>query len=312
VLDRWAELLSAERVADICERAAGLLAEGKVLGWVQGRSEFGPRALGNRSIVADPRPASHKALINAMVKKREGYRPFAPSVLEERAREFFVLPPAQERFPYMSVIVDVQPAHRALLGAVTHVDGTARIQTVTRGQNSRYYDLISAFGRLTGVPILLNTSFNNHAEPIVDSIEDAITCFLTTDLHYLAVGNWLVSKRPLHATLLQTLAIRPAVGLTLRISHGKDGPVYHAAHSHHHGRAARISEAMFEVLREANGVLALDDLCGGSTAVDILAAELLDLWTNRMVALQPRGTRPRRPLTQPAHGVDVANPAPGG
>jgi carbamoyltransferase len=303
VLEQWADVLSAERVPDICERAAALLAQGKVLGWVQGRSEFGPRALGNRSIVADPRPAAHKALINAMVKKREGYRPFAPSVLEDRARDFFVLPSGQARFPYMSVIVEVHPDKRALLGAVTHVDGTARIQTVTREQNSRYYDLIAAFERLTGVPILLNTSFNNHAEPIVDSVEDAVACFLTTDLHYLAVGDWLVSKRPLVPAVLQKLTIRPAVGLTLRVTHEADGPVYHAAHRHHHGRAARISEAMFEVLRHADGVRTLHDLCAGNRAIDLIAAELLELWTNRMVGLHPAAATARHLPER----VDAAN-----
>jgi carbamoyltransferase len=307
ILDQWADVLSAERVPDICERAATLLAQGKVLGWVQGRSEFGPRALGNRSIVADPRPAAHKAVINAMVKKREGYRPFAPSVLEERAGEFFVLPPAQTRFPYMSVIVEVQPDKRELLGAVTHVDGTARIQTVTRAQNSRYYDLIAAFGRLTGVPVLLNTSFNNHAEPIVDSVEDAIVCFLTTGLHYLVIGDRLISKRPLVASVVQQLVIVPVTGLTLRLAQEAGGPVYQAAHGYHHGRSVPISDAMFEVLRRADGARTLADLCGGQHAMERLAAELLELWSNRMVALRPRVSLEGRLPAQAAGGVD-ANP----
>ncbi len=179
---------------------ARLLADGKVVGWVQGRSEFGPRALGNRSILADPRPAEHKERINAMVKKREGYRPFAPSVLEDRAGEFFVLPPLQTALP-------LHDRHRRRAARTSgRCSAPSRTWTaprgsrrVARGQNPRYHALIEAFGRLTGVPILLNTSFNNHAEPIVDSLEDAIACFLTTDLHYLVAGEWLVAKREINA-----------------------------------------------------------------------------------------------------------------
>ena len=181
-----------------------------------------------------------------MVKKREGYRPFAPSVLEERAGEFFVLPPFQRRFPYMSVIVDVRPDKRALLGAVTHVDGTARIQTVASDQNPRYHALIDAFGRLTGVPILLNTSFNNHAEPIVDSLDDAIACFLTTGLHYLVAGDWLVAKRDVAAEAWLDVPIAVAPTLVLRASRHEGGEAFEAAFGYHHGRAQRVSPAMFD------------------------------------------------------------------
>lgn len=295
-LSRWAPFLSVERPPDICESAARLMADGKVLGWVQGRAEFGPRALGNRSIVADPRPAGHKDLINAMVKKREGYRPFAPSVLEERASEFFVLPASQTRFPYMTVIVSVRPDQRDTLGAITHVDGTARIQTVSRSQNAKYYDLIAAFGRLTGVPIVLNTSFNNHAEPIVDSIGDAITCFLTTDLHHLVAGPYLASKRDVGADDWLSLLVTPAATLTLNARRGDDGGwIQEAAFSYDHGRIARTSERMFDALRRADGTTTLEELMGESvdrTTRDALAMELLDLWTVRMVRLTPRTPNP--------------------
>ncbi len=218
VLSRWCRFVDFAREDDICRRAAALIAEDRVIGWVQGRSEFGPRALGNRSILADPRPARNKERINAMVKKREGYRPFAPSVLREHASRYFEIR-EDEEFPFMVFVVGVRPEMRELLGAVTHVDGTARIHTVTRDTNERYWRLIDSFRDLTGVPILLNTSFNNNAEPIVDSATDAIVTFLTTDLDDLVIGDYLVRKKqgPLPPLLAGAQVSLPEhVELTLR------------------------------------------------------------------------------------------------
>ena len=235
-----------------------------------------------------------------MVKKREAYRPFAPSVLEERAGEFFVLPAVQKSWPYMTVIVEVQPDKRALLGAVTHVDGTARIQTVG-GENPKYRELIEAFDRLTGVPILLNTSFNNHAEPIVDSLADAIGCFLTTGLDYLVAGNWLVSKRPVPVARWLDLVLTPAPTLALRSTRAADGrSVCEAAFGYHHGRAVRVSDEMFDLLRRADGTSTLAGLASGrveSGRLDALARELVDLWTVRMVTLEPVTTSAAAPST---------------
>jgi len=194
-LRAWSDLVTFERSADICRDAAERLRDGAVSGWVQGQSEFGPRALGNRSIVADPRPAANKDRVNLMVKKREAYRPFAPSVLAEYAGEYFELPGYPRRFAFMSFAVPVQPDKRALLQATTHVDGTARVQVVFEDVNPRYWKLISEFHRLTGVPVVLNTSFNNNAEPIVDSVDDAIQCYLTTGLDYLVIDDYLIAKK---------------------------------------------------------------------------------------------------------------------
>jgi carbamoyltransferase len=171
--------------------AARLLADGFFLGWYQGRAEFGPRALGARSILADPRPAAVKDALNARVKFREPFRPFAPSVLEERAAECFV---GEGPSPFMLVVRPTRPERLDQLRAVTHVDGGARVQTVTRGQNPRYYDLIAELDRLTGVPAVLNTSFNVRGEPIVNSPKDALRCFFTTDLDFLFLGDELVWK----------------------------------------------------------------------------------------------------------------------
>ena len=182
--------LQAESV-DVVPRAAALLAGGKIVGWFQGRAEFGPRALGNRSILTDPRPAEMKDVLNARVKRREGFRPFAPAVLAERRDEYF---DGGYESPFMLLVENVRPAKRAELRAVTHVDGTARVQDVERDANPRFYDLIAAFGRLTGTPVLLNTSFNVRGEPIVNTPQQAIRGYLDMDMDALVLGDRLLCK----------------------------------------------------------------------------------------------------------------------
>jgi len=179
---------------DIAETAAAALAHGQVVGWFQGRMEFGPRALGNRSILADPRDPGMKDRINAKVKRREPFRPFAPSVLEEEAAEYFEMRGLTSS-PFMLFAVPVLAGRQASIPAVTHVDGTARIQTVSRRVSPMFWELISKFKGLTGIPLVLNTSFNVRNEPIVCSPEDAIRCFLSTDIDCLAIGGYLVEKR---------------------------------------------------------------------------------------------------------------------
>jgi carbamoyltransferase len=194
-LELWCDWCAWQRLNNTEEQVAELLANGNVIGWMQGRSEFGPRALGNRSILADPRPEENKSRINAMIKKREGYRPFAPSVLEEAANDYFDIPKASADLSYMNFILSVKEKWHSILRAITHVDGTARIQTVSKKTNPRYWKLIKSFGDITGIPILLNTSFNNNVEPIIDSLRDGIVCFLTTELDYLIVGDVLVERK---------------------------------------------------------------------------------------------------------------------
>jgi len=171
--------------------AADLLQQGNILGWFQGRMEIGPRALGNRSILANPTLPGMKDKINAEVKHREAFRPFAPSCPIEDTPRFFEQNVAD---PFMLKVCDVRAEKRAVIPAVTHVDGTARLQTVHRETNPRYYKLLKEFEKLSGVPVLLNTSFNVMGEPIVESPVDAIRCFYTTGLDYLFLGNYLLSK----------------------------------------------------------------------------------------------------------------------
>ena len=193
-------------------RVAAVLADEKVVGWYQGRMEFGPRALGARSILGDPRSTQMQSQMNLKIKYRESFRPFAPTVLRDRVSDFFEM---DADSPYMLLVAAVQEDLRipmtaeqqALFGidklhvprsqipAVTHVDYSARVQTVRRQDNERYYDLIQAFGDLTGCPVVVNTSFNVRGEPIVNTPEDAYRCFMRTEMDYLVLGNFLLDKR---------------------------------------------------------------------------------------------------------------------
>ena len=176
---------------NIASVAADLLQQGNIIGWFQGRMEIGPRALGNRSILANPAILDMKDKINAEVKHREAYRPFAPSTTVEAKDQFFDL---TVEAPFMLKVCNVLPDQRERIPAVTHVDGSARLQTVQRETNKLYYDLISAVGERTGIPVVLNTSFNIQGEPIVESPRDAIRCFFSTGLDALVIGNCVIRK----------------------------------------------------------------------------------------------------------------------
>ena len=176
---------------ELMRRAADIIANGKILGWFQGRAEWGPRALGNRSIVADPRRSEMKEILNKRIKHREIFRPFAPSILAEATSEYFE---KSHPSPFMTLAYAVRPEKRDKIPAPTHVDGTGRLQTVTREANPRYHALISAFRDLTGVPVVLNTSFNDN-EPIVCRPEEAIDCFRRTQMDALVMGDLLITRQ---------------------------------------------------------------------------------------------------------------------
>jgi carbamoyltransferase len=175
---------------ELMRRAAAIIADGKILGWFQGRAEWGPRALGNRSIVADPRRPEMKEILNRRIKHREIFRPFAPSILAEATGEWFE---KSHPSPFMTLAYAVRPEKRDKIPAPTHVDGTGRLQTVTREANPRYWGLIKAFEQLTGVPVVLNTSFNDN-EPIVCRPEEALDCFSRTQMDALVLGDYLISR----------------------------------------------------------------------------------------------------------------------
>ena len=176
---------------ELCRRVAAEIADGKVVGWFQGRMEWGPRALGNRSILCDPRRADMKALLNAKIKRRESFRPFAPSVLEEAVPDWFE---EDDAVPFMMQVFQIREDKRPLIPAVTHVDGSGRLQTVTQRTNSRYHRVIEAFRGLTGIPMVLNTSFNEN-EPVVCEPKEALDCFLRTKMDTLSLDNFVISRQ---------------------------------------------------------------------------------------------------------------------
>jgi len=198
ILDAGKEAISnrgcrISRIADegeLCRVAATAVAAGKVVGWFQGRMEWGPRALGNRSILGDPRRADMKDILNLKIKRRESFRPFAPSILREAVPAWFE---TDDDVPFMMEVFQIRQEKRAQVPAVTHVDGSGRLQTVHRDTNPRYYRLIEAFAEQTGVPMVLNTSFNEN-EPVVCRPEEALDCFLRTRMDMLVLGNWMIVR----------------------------------------------------------------------------------------------------------------------
>jgi decarbamoylnovobiocin carbamoyltransferase/7-O-carbamoyltransferase len=279
--------VDVSRPEDVVEATAQLLAEGAVVGWAHGRSEFGPRALGNRSIIADARPVENRDRINAMVKKREAFRPFAPAVTPEAASTYFDLTDTAAEHGFMSFVVHVRESRRAELGAVTHVDGTARVQVVTPEANARFHRLITRFGELTGTPVLLNTSFNNNAEPIVQTVHDALTCYLTTEIDVLVVEDFLVRRRGPVTGALDDLVptLRPDTRLRRDWRPGDQArdEVYL---DYSFGPSATPSPEVFAVLSAVDGESTLGALAGELT--DDVRAELYSLWQRRFFSLAPK------------------------
>jgi carbamoyltransferase len=307
-LDRWSSFLEFEKEEDVARKAARILADGAVIGWIQGRSEFGPRALGNRSILADPRPAENKLRINQMIKKREQYRPFAPAVLAEKLAAYFDVPAGQPEFPFMVIVVPVLEHARQILGATTHVDGTARVQTVSSTTNPLFGNLIRNFGEITGVPVLLNTSFNNNAEPIVDSLDDAVVCFLTTGLDFLVAGNYVVRRKTgqelenqIFGCAIDLPPWRKLVRRPIRSegSHNWEYLLQSTKSSFFGRRDLPLSEHLFRLLAASTPDVTVEDillrLAIPSESRMALRAELVGLWSERAITVFPTRTLPAHP-----------------
>ena len=288
----WSPLVEMRKLDDVSGEVARLLAGGAVAGWVQGRCEYGPRSLGNRSIIADPRPAANKDRVNAMIKKREGYRPFAPSILEERVGEFFEIPDTQKKFPFMSCVLNVRQAWRQQLGAITHVDGSARLQTVSAITNPRFHALIDAFDKLTGVPIVLNTSFNNNVEPIVTTTDEAVTCFLTSGLDILVVGDWLVTKKPFNAQAWSGLRMWLSPCALARAEHafvgdGRQATEHRLVRNYDATLQRTLSADAFRAIQAADEKLTIAGLLGTDDKPQALLDELFSLWDQRWIVVRP-------------------------
>ena len=286
----WAEVIDIEQVEDVGKKAASMIAEGEVLGWVQGRSEFGPRALGYRSIIADPSPASNKDRINYMIKKREGYRPFAPSVLQGSLSELFELSECESKtFPFMISTLRVREIWQEKLAAVTHVDGTARVQSVCESMAPRYWRLINEFKKLTGIPAVLNTSLNNNVEPIVETIDDAISCFLTTGLSRLVVGDFVISKKSnsIETAALGSLVVTLPANRYL-VKKGDTHAIYTTSHRWLGQGDIEISAELFTLLIRCNHESTLARLCKDCrVSLTEIVPELVQVWELRAVALRP-------------------------
>jgi carbamoyltransferase len=176
-----------DEISDIISKN---LTESKIIGWFQNETEWGPRALGNRSIIADARNPNIKNIINSKIQRRESFRPFAPSILYEKTKDWFEI---ENEVPFMSEVYPIKKDKLKLLPGITHVDGTGRLQTVKKINNLKYYNLINSFYKLTGIPIILNTSFNEN-EPMVNTPQEAFDCFDRTDMDLLVVGNCVISR----------------------------------------------------------------------------------------------------------------------
>ena len=290
----WEAWITFRKLDDTCRETAQILADGAKIGWVQGRSEFGPRALGNRSILADPRPAENKDIINSMIKMREGYRPFAPSLIEEKVDTYFEVPEGQTRYPFMAFVLQVKEAFRSELGAITHFDGSARLQTVSKDTNPRYWELIHAFGEITGTYMLINTSFNNNAEPIVDTPIDALVCYLTSGLNYLVVGDYLVEKKPFTLELMDNMVIDLPLALEMKehtrfIDYESRATEYLLEWNYKHGSPRKISKVAYAVLKASAAEDTLSQLVSrcGLTIDASLRQEIFDLWQERRVIIKP-------------------------
>ena len=289
LVKQWDGIVSYRRMADPSDEVAALLANGAIVGWAQGRMEFGPRALGNRSILADARFAAATKRINSIIKKRDNFQPFAPSVLEEELHTYFELPSRVRTLPFMVFTAQVKPAYREKLGAITHVDGTARVQTVSRKHNPRYWSLVHAVGKHTGFPIVLNTSFNNQAEPIVNSVEDALACFASTELDYLVIEDLLITKRADRTDELWNyrLDLMPVYQLWHRPGKEQIHEIRHTALP----QSRRISPELYRLLSgpEGSTIAELADAAGLAAHRAALMNELLPLWNARIVGLSPPG-----------------------
>ena len=294
-LERWRHFLTFEPSPDIARRTAELLAEGAVVGWMQGRSEFSPRALGNRNVLADPRRAANRTWVDAVLERTPGAAALTPAVLAEDAGDFFELPGAEATFPYMAFAVKIRDNKRRELAAAIEQDGTAWLHTVSRDVNPKYWDLIHAFGELTGVPGLLATSFSSREEPIVDSVEDAIATFLTTDLDYLVVGDFVARKAtPGHRDWLSLrLSLPTYVRLqrTRRFINPQRMVTSQAIHTTYDaGFSFPVSPELFDLLMALEGEQSLAELLSDSAVEtsdeQAIVQELNQLWCARLVRLR--------------------------
>jgi carbamoyltransferase len=293
----WNGFLKIDRPADVLTQVAQLLDEGALVGWIQGPAEFGSHALGNRNVFADPRSAENTLRIHQALSRGETYRPLAALVLEEHAREWCDLPPGTDSLPFQNIAARIRNDKQVLLAGALQPDGYARIQTVSRESNLRLCDLITAFGKKTGVAALLTASFNNSFEPAVESMADGVACFLTSELDCLVIGEFIATRvtapwEDLYLSLPPYVQITRAKGLSER----KAGIPYHEIRSTYtpgfrRGISPELGEVLIKLNRPTPVRMYLQQTNQNPESERPLINELLDLWAKRMIVLSPSNGR---------------------
>jgi carbamoyltransferase len=295
-LENWNGFLRFEKVPDIARHTAELIANGSVVAWVQGRSEFGTHSLGNRCVLADPRTSESVQRVNKALNKDESFWPLAPSVLEEDARDFFELPADAALFSFKTFMVSVRPEKRDLLPATIDAHGAARLHVVSRTQNPRFWELIKAFKDITGIPVLLSTSFNNNSEPTVATVQDALASFVTSGVDHLAIGDFMVRKSapPKESQLSMLVSLPPYVQLFRSkgfLERSKNGARNEIRTSYNSQFRRGISQQMSELLMRIGNHKPVRELLVesniGPDQEETVLAELHRLWTERLVSMRP-------------------------
>ncbi|HTQ81304.1 MAG TPA: carbamoyltransferase C-terminal domain-containing protein [Thermoanaerobaculia bacterium] len=294
-LASWAGYLTYERVPKVALQTAALLAQGQLVAWVQGRSEFSPRSLGNRSILADPRSAGVPARVDAALHRPPGSVAVAPSILEAEAGHYFDLPPGAPSFPYMAFGVKARDERRADLAAALHTDGTAWLQTVSRELNPRLFEVLTAFKAETGVPALFNTSFTSDSGPVVDSVEDAVAAFLTTEIDVLVLGDFIARRTAPNPEARRARRISLPPYVRLQQVRGFVTPERMAARceirtSYDANLSIPISSGLYSLLMALSGEEPLGDLLRNlhldTAGEEALLQEIDELWARRLVQLR--------------------------
>lgn len=279
-LQKWEGFVDISRSDQIFEDTVDLLANGEVVGWFRGREEYGPRALGNRSIVADPRLVENKERINAIIKMREGFRPFAPAILEEHIDEYFETPSnGQKEFPFMTFILNAREKYRNVLNAVVHVDGSARVQTVSK-KRGNFWDLINAFYKRTGTPVLLNTSLNNNFEPIVHSPENLMGFLLTSNVDYVVIEDYIVHKKVLNSET--PVYANPELFAHMALSDADTNTGNYFLYNTYLCERTEISQTLWNVLKQQR-------IVDFSQRTPLLE-EVINIWRKRLIQVRPQKT----------------------
>lgn len=295
-INKWKKFVSFSKEEDIAKTTAKRIAEGFVIGWAQGRSEFGCCTLGNRSILANPKTNEIKTTVSKMLNENEDCVPLAPSILKEYSDEYFEVGKSKASLSYMNFTLRVKEGKREIFDAVAHPDSSTRVQVVSKLLNLKYWNLIDEFRRLTDIPFILSAPFNNGVEPVVNSEEDAIVCFLSTNIDYLVIGDYLIAKRDhVKVEYMDLMPVRPLNSeLKKSIVYSEDGStnlVYEIRLISEDKHTLRITKSLFDILKSCDGKKTLETLFSENKIKDHEKNEVMDkileIWSLRLIILRP-------------------------